>query len=99
MTSKNAVPESAHGNCVRVRSVRKVGQADVYNMEVDEAHNFAIQGGLIVHNCLESLRYGLMSRPSPKTIRPVPQMVGNLYIDPFNQRRTQPRSTNFYDLK
>ena len=98
MPKQDAVPESARESCARVRSVRKVGRADVYNMEVDEAHNFAIQGGLIVHNC-EALRYGLMSRPSPKTIRPVPQMVGNLYIDPFNQRRTQPRTTNYYDLK
>ena len=46
----------------------------------------------------EALRYGLMSRPSPKTIRPMPQMVGNLYVDPFNQRKTQPRSTKYYDL-
>ena len=66
-------------------------------MEVDEAHNFAIQGGLIVHNC-EALRYGLMSRPSPKLIRPVPKIVGDIYVDPFNQRKTQPRSTKYYDL-
>ena len=56
-------------SCTRVKCVRYIGKEDVYNMEVDEAHNFAIQGGLIVHNC-ESLRYGLMSRPAPTRIKP-----------------------------
>lgn len=59
----------------RLLSVKKAGRADVYNMEVDDYHNYAIDGGLIVHNC-ESLRYALMSRPSrskpPKIIKPKP---------------------------
>ena len=42
-------------------SVEKVlyeaGYADVYNMEVEGNHNFAINGGLIVHNCMDSMRY------------------------------------------
>lgn len=38
-------------NCVKVESVRPIGQADVFNMEVEEYHNFSIEGGLIVHNC------------------------------------------------
>lgn len=28
-------------------------------MEVDEVHNFAVNGGIIVHNCIDSARYGL----------------------------------------
>ena len=36
---------------VPVCSVRRVGMQDVYNMEVDNYHNFAVSGGLIVHNC------------------------------------------------
>jgi hypothetical protein len=30
---------------------------DVYNMEVADNHNFAINDGLIVHNCMDSTRY------------------------------------------
>lgn len=26
-------------------------------MEVDENHNFAVSGGLIVHNCMDECRY------------------------------------------
>lgn len=43
----------------KVKSVKCIGKADVYNMEVEEHHNFAVNGGLIVHNCIDSLRYAL----------------------------------------
>lgn len=33
------------------------GYEDVYNMEVEDNHNFAVNGGLIVHNCMDSIRY------------------------------------------
>ena len=42
---------------ISVVSVRKIGTANVYNMEVEDNHNFAIEGGLIVHNCMDSMRY------------------------------------------
>lgn len=28
-------------------------------MEVERYHNFAVNGGLIVHNCIDSARYAL----------------------------------------
>jgi hypothetical protein len=34
-----------------------IGRADVYNMEVKGTHNFAVNGGVIVHNCMDSTRY------------------------------------------
>lgn len=33
------------------------GTQPTYNMEVDTVHNFSICGGLIVHNCIDALRY------------------------------------------
>ena len=30
---------------------------DVYNMEVIGTHNFAVNGGVIVHNCMDEIRY------------------------------------------
>ena len=35
----------------RVKSIRVIGKEDVYNMEVENTHNYSINGGLIVHNC------------------------------------------------
>ena len=43
-----------------VKSIKPIGYADVYNMEVEDHHNFSVNGGLIVHNC----RYGIASRPA-----------------------------------
>jgi hypothetical protein len=56
------VPEVAEISCVGIKAIRKVGKADVYNMEVDENHNFSIEGGLIVHNCMDAVRYFVRTR-------------------------------------
>ena len=49
--------EVAGISSVGIKAIRKVGKADVYNMEVEDNHNFAIEGGLIVHNCMDAMRY------------------------------------------
>lgn len=45
---------------MKVLSVEKCGVADVYNMATG-THNFAINGGFIVHNC-DALRYFCAAR-------------------------------------
>lgn len=44
-------------NFVKIESVKKIGKAPVYNMEVKRFHNFAVNGGVIVHNCMDEIRY------------------------------------------
>lgn len=44
-------------NTVRIAKIEKDILDDVYNMEVEDNHNFAINGGLIVHNCMDETRY------------------------------------------
>lgn len=39
--------------------VKRIGRQPVYNMEVAKYHNFAVNGGYIVHNCIDAVRYGL----------------------------------------
>ena len=39
-----------------IKSIKKVGKADVYNMEVEKYHNF-IANGIVVHNCIDATRY------------------------------------------
>ena len=51
------VPTDGAPHYVRVKSVRRRMAEPVYNMEVERHHNFAVNGGLIVHNCLDSTRY------------------------------------------
>ena len=46
-----------NGDYDLIVEVRVIGFADVYNMEVADNHNFAVNGGLIVHNCMDAMRY------------------------------------------
>lgn len=51
-----------------MKKITYVGKENVYNMEVEKYHNFSINKGLIVHNCLDSLRYYInTARPIKKT--------------------------------
>ena len=43
---------------VKVRNIKKIGIEDVYNLEVKDYHNFSVNGGVIVHNSIDSIRYG-----------------------------------------
>ena len=42
---------------VGIKSIELDGIEDVYNMEVVGNHNFSICSGLIVHNCMDDIRY------------------------------------------
>lgn len=64
---------------VKIKSIKFIGIEDVYNLEVEEHHNFSINGGLIVHNC-DSLRYLLMSRPRPSKEIAKNYIVGGVYL-------------------
>lgn len=67
---------------MKVKSVAYSGKADVYNMEVDDTHDFAVQGGVIVHNCLDDARYFCMMRPiAPRKI----EVKQKPMSDPLNQ--------------
>ena len=50
---------AARTGFVRVKSVKKLTEEPVYNMEVENTHNFAVSDGLIVHNCIDATRYAL----------------------------------------
>lgn len=47
---------------VKVKAISKTGTKEpVYNMEVDNLHNYISNDGIILHNCYDSLGYGLIS--------------------------------------
>lgn len=41
----------------RAASVVRIDNADVYNMEVSGTHCFSVNGGIIIHNCMDETRY------------------------------------------
>ena len=40
----------------KIKSIKYVGKKPVYNLYVEDLHNFLIQGNVISHNC-DGLRY------------------------------------------
>ena len=48
---------------VKIKSIEYAGKADVYNMEVDDTHDFVVNGGFVVHNCYDALKYVCMENP------------------------------------
>lgn len=42
-------------------TIESAGKENVYNLEVEDVHCFAVNGGAVVHNCIESCRYGLVT--------------------------------------
>ena len=60
IVEKNSLQTSTHlPNTVRsigIESIEFDGYEDVYNMEVEDNHNFAVNGGIITHNC-DAMRY------------------------------------------
>jgi hypothetical protein len=48
---------------MRIKAIRPAGRADVFNMEVEDTHDFVIQGGVISHNCADEARYLCMMNP------------------------------------
>ncbi|WP_353937865.1 hypothetical protein [Fructilactobacillus ixorae] len=67
----NVVVEATRHYCgVKVKKVKYLGTEDTYNMEVENHHNFAVNGGFIVHNCLDALRYAVFGRQQEELSKP-----------------------------
>lgn len=67
---------------MKIKRISYAGKADVYNMEVEDTHDFIVQGGVVSHNCADEWRYACMSRPIKPVPREEPEIVG---ADPLNQ--------------
>lgn len=78
---------------MRIKSVRPAGNADVYNMEVEDTHDFVIQGGVISHNCADEVRYMCMMNPmKPVKVKERRPQV----FDPLSDDEQKPDRYAFY---
>lgn len=48
---------------MKVKSIEYAGKADVYNMEVEDTHDYIVNGGIVSHNCYDEQRYLFMEHP------------------------------------
>lgn len=55
---------------VKIKSITFAGNADVFNMEVEDTHNYVVNGGFVAHNCYDELRYVCMDHPVAATKKP-----------------------------
>ncbi len=68
MQKPSIVPKSVHGKQgVKVLAVLPYEDGDVYCLTVPEFSCFAIEGGIIVHNCYDESRYFLMTPVSGRS--------------------------------
>lgn len=65
---------------MKVVSIMYAGKADVYNMEVEDTHDYAVENGAIVHNC----RYFCMARKIQPRVTTVEKI---LPFDPLDQNK------------
>ena len=56
MLRTNTKKQSA-AHLVGIAKIEIEPNEDVYNMEVIGTHNFSVNGGVIVHNCMDDIRY------------------------------------------
>ena len=57
LTQSSKIIDIDCSNLVSVEKMEIEPNEDVYNMEVMGTHNFAVNGGVIVHNCMDDIRY------------------------------------------
>ena len=57
LTQSGKIIDIDCSNLVSVEKMEYNPNEDVYNMEVMGTHNFAVNGGVIVHNCMDDIRY------------------------------------------
>ena len=71
------VPQSSRlPRGVNIKSIKFVGYEDVYDMYVKNHHNFAVNGGFIVHNC-DAVRYAVEEINGKAT--PKARLIKNTY--------------------
>ena len=53
---------------VRIKKIKKLPAEPVYNMEVEDTHCFAVNNGIIVHNCEDATRYLCKTLMTPRRL-------------------------------
>ena len=66
---------------MKIKSITPAGTADVYNMEVEGTHDFAVESGIIAHNCYDEWRYVMMENPMNPPVKDVRDDPLDLFKD------------------
>lgn len=69
-TNTPASSPAARSVLLLCQRVEDAGVSDVYCLTVPETEAFAVEGGVIVHNCMDALRYAVMSGRAVAAVQP-----------------------------
>lgn len=62
---------------MKLTEIRNSQPCDVYNMEVEDVHCFAVtESDIIIHNCVDALRYGCMKLKDKSKITDATRNLG-----------------------
>ncbi|WP_084655700.1 hypothetical protein [Andreesenia angusta] len=53
--------------CTKIKNIKHIGKEDVYNMQVENHHNYSVNGGFIIHNC-DAVRYYVKTVVKPRRL-------------------------------
>ena len=81
--------DSVQKNVAKELKITKLKNEDVYNMEVENHHNFAVNGGLIVHNCMDCFRY--ICQELPYNFIDMRRVAYNNYLKFFDKQVAGPQ--------
>jgi len=78
--AQEVVQTSKEPKIEKIKSIKFHSIQDVYNMEVETHHNYAVEGGLIIHNCIDSLRYSCSKfyKQKPKKKAPLKKSINTI---------------------
>lgn len=96
METNTVKVDSVLENVAKVRKIIKLPNEDVYNMEVEKYHNFAVNGGLIVHNCMDCLRYICQDLPYNYLDRKRASLAR--YINMFKENKDTKNTLSFREM-
>ena len=66
---------------MRIKSIKPAGIEPVYNMTVEEFHNYLIHGGIILKNC-DAVRYFCVTRTlGAEMVQAIPEEDDNDLVD------------------
>lgn len=75
----------------KIKKISYAGRADVYNMEVEDTHDFAVNGGVIVHNCYDECRYVCMESPIAPRVQEKQRLIMDDPLDLYRDNRVTDR--------
>jgi hypothetical protein len=76
---------TGQNSAIRIVKLQPCGSEEVYDLTVPRVENFTINGGIVVHNCVDADRYFIVTLHDNKELRPKSAL--ELRMEEYNLQR------------